>query len=86
MAGTAIVYNGASHPYWFIDDNADGIADPTETTSYNAFTARLIKATYNYKFSVADPGAYAHGGKYVIELLYDSIEDLNAGAHRPRLT
>ena len=58
--------------------NGNGVADPTETTQYNAFTARLLKATYNYQVSTKDPGAYAHNGKYIIELLYDSIEDLNA--------
>ena len=44
----------------------------------DAFTARLMKATYNYQVSVKDPGAFAHGGKYIIELLVDSIEDVNA--------
>ena len=28
--------------------------------------------------SVKDPGAFAHNAKYMIELMYDSIEDLNA--------
>jgi len=77
VAGTAIAYNPASHPYWFIDANANGVADPDETTAYNAYTTRLLQATYNYQVSVKDPGAFAHNGKYIIELLYDSIEDLN---------
>ena len=73
-----IVYNGTANPYWFVDDNGNGVADPTEITRYNGYTARLEKATYNYQVSVKDPGSYAHNGKYIIELLYDSIEDLNA--------
>jgi len=76
-AGTPIVYDSHSHPYFFVDDNANGVPDPNETTSYKAFTLRLLKATYNYQFSVKDPGAFAHGGKYMIQLLYDSIEDLD---------
>ncbi len=40
----------------------------TETTNYNAYTARLLKATYNYQVCRQGSGSYAHGGKYVIEL------------------
>jgi hypothetical protein len=74
-----IVYNGAAHPYWFFDNNGNGVADADDTTSYNALTIRLLKATYNYLVAVKEPSNYAHNGKYIIELLYDSIEDLDAG-------
>ena len=77
VSGKGIVYNPAANPYWFIDDNGNGVADPAEVTRYNAYTARLLKATYNYQLSIKDPGSYAHNGKYIIELLYDSIVDLN---------
>jgi hypothetical protein len=40
------------------------------------WTPRLLKAAYNYQVSLKDPGAFAHGNKYIVELLYDSIEDL----------
>jgi len=40
------------------------------------FTPRLLKATYNYQFSVKDHGAFAHNGKYVIQVLHDSLADL----------
>jgi hypothetical protein len=33
--------------------------------------------------SQKDPGRYAHGGKYIIQLLYDSIEDLNSEIAEP---
>ncbi len=75
-----IVYSPSAYPYWFVDTNADGVADPAETVNankYKSWTARLVKATFNYQFSVKDPGAYAHNAAYVIELLYDSIADLN---------
>lgn len=76
MIGTPIEYDAASHPYWF---TADG-------ERYGTWTPRLLKAAYNYQTSKKDPGAFAHGGKYIIQLLYDSIEDLNAdlvaGLHR----
>jgi hypothetical protein len=86
VVGTPIVYNTASHPYFFIDTNGDGEASEDEVNgdnSYNAWTARLLKAAYNYQTSIKDPGAYAHGGKYIIELLYDSMENLSAGLAEP---
>ncbi len=68
-AGTPIVYDAHSHPYWFTDAG----------DNYNGFwTPRLLKAAYNYQFSMKDPGGFAHGGKYMIQLLYDSIENLDA--------
>jgi len=79
-AGTAIAYNPATHPYFFIDTNDDGQAQDDEAVSdnrYSTWTARLLKAAYNYQVSTKDPGAYAHGNKYIVQLLYDSIEDLS---------
>jgi hypothetical protein len=67
VAGAAITYDDATYPY-FLTDAGEG---------YASWTPRLLKAAYNYQTSLKDPGAYAHGGKYMIELLYDSIESLN---------
>lgn len=81
-----IVYEPATHPYFFLDTNKNGAADPDEANGdnrYNAWTARLAKAAFNYQVSIKDPGAYAHGGKYIIQLLYDSTEDLNAALSTP---
>lgn len=75
-----IAYNADAYPYFFLDTNGDGVADATESVSANKFpnwSARLLRAAYNYQFSIKDPGAYAHNAKYVIELLYDSIADVN---------
>jgi hypothetical protein len=65
-AGAPITYDAAHHPYFL---GADGEA-------YANWTPRLLKAAYNYQVSLKDPGAFAHGNKYIIQLLYDSIEDL----------
>lgn len=73
VVGTPISYDQASYPYFF-NDAGEG---------YNSFTGRLLKAAYNYQTSLKDPGAFAHGGKYMIELLYDSIEDLNTQISNP---
>jgi hypothetical protein len=85
-AQAPIVYDVATHPYFFLDTNKNGQTDPDEANGdnrYNAWTARLAKAAYNYQMSLKDPGAYAHGGKYIIQLLYDSVEDLNAALSNP---
>lgn len=78
-AGTGIMYNSASYPYFFADTDGDGAADKDDkgaTVRYNQFTPRLLKAAYNYQYAHKDPGAFAHNGKYVIQALYDSIKDL----------
>jgi hypothetical protein len=72
----AVAYSADSYPYFFGDTNANGAVDEGET-AYRGWTGRLLKAAYNYQFSMKDPGAYAHNGKYIIELLYDSIASLN---------
>lgn len=80
VAGTPILYE-PHYPYFFADANGDGVADESEgrSVSYNAWTPRLLKAAFNWKFVTADPGVHAHNPHYALELLYDSIEDL-AGA------
>jgi hypothetical protein len=84
----AIIY-GQDYPYWFIDSNANGAADPGEAiypNQYVKWTPRLFMAAYNYNYTTKDPGAFAHNAKYIIQLLYDSIDDVGgsvAGMTRP---
>ena len=81
-----IGYDGATNPYWFFDTNGNGLIDGTEnasTNAYNQFSIRLLKAAYNYQVATKDPNNFAHNGKYVIELCYDSIADLNAKLAAP---
>jgi hypothetical protein len=78
-AGNAIVYNPGSYPYFFADTNGNGEADPDESireNGYKAWTPRLLRAAYNYQFSTKDPGAFTHNGMYIIQTLYDSLEDV----------
>ena len=80
-AGAPIVYDAHTNPYFFKDTNGDGQVDPNEAKSANKYapwTPRLLKAAFNYQVSQKDPGAFAHNGKYIIQLLFDSIEDLDA--------
>lgn len=83
VIGTPIAYNSAAYPYFFIDTNADGVAGEDESVfanGYASWSPRLLQAAYNYQVSLKDPGGFAHGGKYIIQLLYDSIADLDAAA------
>jgi hypothetical protein len=74
-----ICYDTLSYPYWFVDSNSDGNCDDEEASfsnQYASWTARLLRAAYNYQVASKDPGGYSHNAKYLIQLLYDSIEDL----------
>lgn len=72
-----ILYDETSHPYWFLK------VDGQKGGAYNAFTNRLLKAAYNYQVAHKDPGQYAHNAKYIIQLLHDSIADLNTKLTTP---
>lgn len=79
-AGAPIVYDSSANPYFFKDTNGNGTVDPNENASANKYapwTPRLLKAAYNYHVSIKDTGAFAHNAKYIIQLLFDAIEDLD---------
>jgi hypothetical protein len=88
VAGAPIAYNPDRFPYWFVDDNRDGIIGEGETTRYNRWTPTLLRAAYNYQFVKKDPGAFAHNADYVLQVLYDTLEAVGgraavAGMARP---
>ncbi|NTW43436.1 MAG: polyheme membrane-associated cytochrome C, partial [Anaerolineaceae bacterium] len=73
--GAPLVYSASAYPYWFADADANGAVDEGEE-GYAAWTPRLLKAAYNYQYVQKDPGAYAHNGTYIMQVLYDSIQDV----------
>ncbi|MCA9603913.1 MAG: hypothetical protein KC417_17900, partial [Myxococcales bacterium] len=78
----AAVCYGTAYPYWFNDTDGDGLCNSDETkfaNSYARWTPRLVKAAYNYQMAKVDPGNFAHNAKYTIQLLHDSIVDINGG-------
>lgn len=80
QTASTICYDSAAYPYWFIDTDQSGACDPGEANYGNrwqSWTARLLKAAYNYQVASKDPGNFAHNSKYTIQLLYDGIADLN---------
>ncbi|NBD36799.1 MAG: polyheme membrane-associated cytochrome C [Chloroflexi bacterium] len=89
VIGTPIVYDGSAFPYYFIDLNANGVADSDEVNygnRYVTWTPRLVRTVYNYNYVLGDHGAYAHNPRYVLQLLYDGLEDLaEAGAAAPEI-
>jgi hypothetical protein len=78
---TPICYNSHANPYWFKDNGAgggvagNGVCEPGETSSYT-FNPTLLKAAFNYQWSQKEPGAWAHNFDYIVQLMFDSIENL----------
>jgi hypothetical protein len=84
-AGTALVYDGASNPYFFVDKDKDGKADKDDKGAairYTTWTPNLLRAAFNYQFSVKDPGMFAHNPQYVMQFLYDSIKSLGGNVSK----
>ncbi len=74
------------NPYLFIDTNKDGTLSEDEASNENAFkafTPRLMRAAFNYQFSIKEPAAYVHNGKYIVQLLHDSIMDISTAVGNP---
>jgi hypothetical protein len=79
VVGVPIVYDLSLYPYFFLDTNSNGLADPEEVNAgnlYNSWTPRLLKAAYNYNYSMHDAGAFAHNSTYILQVLYDSLADI----------
>ena len=60
-------------------DFVDGQFQDRDGEAYSTWTPQLLKAAYNYQYSTSSQGGYAHNGKYLIQLLIDSMEDLGFG-------
>ncbi len=70
-----VCYNGLAYPYWFKDTNADGTCDAAESVSANGakFNPKGSIAAFNYKWTQAEPGAWAHNEVYVFQVVYDTM-------------
>jgi len=85
--GKPIGYADAN-PYFFNDLDGDGLISRDEqnrNNAYTTFTPRLLAAAYNYQVAKKDVGGYTHNAKYLIQLVYDSIEDLAGALNTPTM-
>jgi hypothetical protein len=39
--------------------------------------SKTLRASFNYQYSQKEPGAWVHNNKYIVQVLYDSIDDLD---------
>ena len=79
VIGESILYAN-QFPYWFVDSNGNGEADEGEVAfpnQYASWTPRLVKATYNYHMVREDPGNFMHNAGYLIQIMYDTLDDLS---------
>jgi predicted CXXCH cytochrome family protein len=79
-SGMGFIYEPAVYPYAFVDTNGDGAVSEGEAAfpnQFKAFTPRMLKAAYNLMFVTKEPSAYVHNPEYVLQLMYDSIDDLS---------
>jgi len=54
--------------------------------TYSTWTPRLLRAAFNNQYSTLGSGSYIHNPQYIIQLLYDSIDDMGgslSGLIRP---
>jgi hypothetical protein len=85
VIGEPILYNPDEFPFFFNDVSENGEVGPGRAgpatfsfeNRYTSWTPRLLRTAYNYHFVQQDPGAYAHNPHYTVQLLYDSLADLN---------
>jgi hypothetical protein len=88
-ANDHIVYDAGSYPYWFQDNDDDGVPDVDgdgKNISFGNWTDALSKAAFNYQIFQKEPGAWAHNTPYILQILYDGIDDLGGnltGLTRP---
>jgi len=78
------ICRGSRYPYYFEDaEPTGGPCGDEDTVRYESWTPRLVRAAYNFQSASVDPGNFAHNAKYTIQLLYDSIENLNEALTTP---
>jgi hypothetical protein len=77
VVGAPIKYDEHAYPCWFTGD--------AEGAGYSTWTPRLLRAVYDYS-RMKDPRCFRAQLKYVVQALYDGIEDLGgdvSGMTRP---
>lgn len=76
-----VIYVPTSYPYWFKDSDDDGLLSAGEDSfanRYRDFDRKLLRAAFNYH-AAQDPAGDIHNYKYVLQTLYDAVDDLDDG-------
>lgn len=76
-----------SYPYYFVDNNGNGVLESTETTPFTNWAGvyeynkwkDTIGAAFNANLLIHDPGGFAHNRYYVKALIWDSIDFIDDG-------
>lgn len=59
------------------EDGTKDLDDSGNPVQFSGYTPRLLRAVFNYQLvNELNPDSYAHNPEYVIQLIYDSIENL----------
>jgi hypothetical protein len=68
-------------PIYYVDGSFRVANDP-EAASYTAWGTDpvIVRAAFNYNYTQKELGAWAHNTKFILQVLYDSIDMLNNGA------
>jgi hypothetical protein len=69
-------FDPSHNEFYLTTANGGGLCGATDTTKYNTFDSKSLKASFNLALVLNDPGAFAHNGDYVTQALIDSINDL----------
>ena len=57
-----------------------GFVKAVDGTPYTTWDATMVRAGFNYDYSRKEPGAWAHNTKFILQILYDSIDVLDDNA------
>ncbi|MGW8272324.1 MAG: hypothetical protein ACWGN7_02925, partial [Thermodesulfovibrionales bacterium] len=69
-----IFYNPSAYPYFFTTPAPEEQNFGTRVTTWSE---SQLGAAFNLMFIGGDPGAYVHNFRYAVQLLRDSLENLN---------
>jgi hypothetical protein len=59
------------------DSGPDGVVDQHDV--YDRFDRPLLLAAHDFRCAVQDPGAWAHNGRFALQVLYDAIDLMDDG-------
>ena len=77
MDSSTVISNAAVYGGGFLNEAGE---------KYTTWTPDLLQTAYNYHYAAKDSGGDSHNPKYIMQLFYDSIDELGGstrGMTRP---